>query len=101
MQYQVLVEHKGANRFTASVIGLADCVVEGRTEAEAIAKVQEALRARLSQGKVIKVDAGSAAPVEHPLLKHAGRFRNDPTFDDFVEEIEKYRRELDAEDQPQ
>ncbi|MBD2294456.1 hypothetical protein H6G06_13460 [Anabaena sphaerica FACHB-251] len=33
----------------------------------------------------------------HPLVQSNGIFKDDPLFDDFVEEMAKNRRELDAE----
>lgn len=96
MQYQILVEHPNQNGFVASVLGVPDCVVTGRTEEEAVTEAKAVLGARLAQGKVVTVEVPVA--LENPLLKHAGRFKDDPTFDDFLAEIEKYRRELDADD---
>jgi hypothetical protein len=34
---------------------------------------------------------------EHPWMKHAGMFKDDPMFDEVLEEIAIYRRELDAD----
>jgi hypothetical protein len=34
---------------------------------------------------------------EHPWMKHAGMFKDDPLFDEVLEEIAIYRRELDAD----
>jgi len=98
MQYQLLVENRNPNSFVASVIGVPDCVAEGSTEEQAIGLVKAALRERLASGKVVTIEVEGKLNGENPLLKHAGRFKDDPTFDDFLAEIEKYRRELDAEE---
>jgi hypothetical protein len=97
MQYQVLVQNQNNNGYVAEVIGVLGCSAEGQSEEEAVAKVTDALRARLAQGKMVIVEVGSTQTGENPLLKHAGRFKDDPTFDAVMAEIEKYRRELDAE----
>lgn len=34
----------------------------------------------------------------NPWLDNFGRFKDDPTFDDFLAEMEAYRRELDADE---
>jgi predicted RNase H-like HicB family nuclease len=92
MQYQVLVQSNNENAFIASIIGVPDCVAEGQTREEAIAR--DALTARLAQGEVvtIEVELSEIAPARNPWLDNFGRFKNDPTFDDFLAEIESNRR---------
>ncbi|WP_202895557.1 hypothetical protein [Iningainema tapete] len=34
---------------------------------------------------------------EHPWMKFAGKYKDDPQFDDMLADIEVYRRERDAE----
>ena len=76
---------------------MADCRVNGRTEEEAIAKATAALSERLTRSRIVTIHVDSPGEEEHPLLKYAGRFKDDPTFDEYLAEIEKYRQELDAE----
>ncbi len=38
------------------------------------------------------------AKENNPLLKHFGRFKDDPTFDDYLADIEAYRRQVDEEE---
>ena len=99
MQYQILVEHPNQNGFIASVIGLPDCVVEGATEAEAINRAKLRLKSRLAQGKIVtvEIDVPAQGLTGNPWIDSAGIFKDDPTYDEFLEEIAKYRRELDAE----
>jgi hypothetical protein len=35
--------------------------------------------------------------IEDPWMKHAGMFKDEPLFDQVLEEIATYRRELDAD----
>ena len=93
MQYQILVQNQNKNGVVASVIGMPECKAEGKTKEEAIANIKQALKTFLAQGEIVSVEIPT--PVENPLLKHAGRFKDDETFDDFLAEIEKYRREVD------
>jgi hypothetical protein len=96
MQYQVLVQHQPDQSFLAAVLGVPDCSGEGQTEEEAIAKAKAALEARLAQGKVVTIEVDLRnGHVDNPLLKHFGRLKDDPTFDDFMEKIAEYRREVD------
>ncbi|MEP7339523.1 MAG: type II toxin-antitoxin system HicB family antitoxin [Acidobacteriota bacterium] len=97
MQYQVFVQNQSNNGFIASVIGMPDCLAEGRTEEEAIEKAKAFLSSRLAQGKIVTIDVGPQAE-ENPALKYAGIFKDDPTFDQFLADIEAYRRQLDEEE---
>ncbi|MGH9801694.1 MAG: hypothetical protein ACRD82_15120, partial [Blastocatellia bacterium] len=99
MQYQILIEHSNQNGFVASVIGLPDCVVEGATEEEAINRAKLRLKSRLTQGKIVTVDVDVPAQelTGNPWIDSAGIFKDDPTFDVFLEEIAKYRREGNAQ----
>jgi hypothetical protein len=47
---------------------------------------------QLRQGEVVMVEPGEP---EHPWLKGAGISKDDPSFDDFLREIERYRRAVD------
>ena len=97
MQYQVFVHTNAANHFTAEVLGVPNCVVEGTTKEEALANAKAALTERIAQGEFVTIEVETPAHLHNPLLKHAGRFKDDPTYDAVLAEIEKYRRELDAE----
>jgi hypothetical protein len=98
--YNIFVQSQTENLYVASVIGIPDCVAEGKTEEEAVANAKEALKQRLSQGKVFVVELQGeySLPEDNPWLKTCGRFKDDPTWDEFQENIAAYRRELDAEE---
>jgi predicted RNase H-like HicB family nuclease len=98
-QYQVLVRNGSSDLFVASVLGIEDCVGEGRTREEAIAKAKAALVNRLAHGEVITIDVESGSTsAANVWREEAGRFRDDPTFDEFVAETQSERRSLDSED---
>ena len=99
MKYHVFVEQHANNGYVAEVIGLPNCQAIGKTEEEAISKAKETLAERLTHGKVVAIQIEpETAPEDHPMLRGFGRFKDDPTFDDLMERIAAYRRELDAED---
>ena len=98
-QYQVLVRSASADLFVASVLGIEDCVGEGRTREEAIAKAKAALVDRLARGEIITIDIENGSMSSANVWREeAGRFRNDPTFDEFVNETQSERHKLDSED---
>ncbi len=100
MTYQILVQSKQNNLFAASVIGIPDCVAQGKTEEEALLNAKETLRRRLSEGKVytVEIENGQPKPEENPWLKIIGSAEHDPDWEQFQENIAAYRRELDAEE---
>ena len=98
MEYQVFVEQHANNGYVAEIIGLPNCQAVGKTEEEAISKAKETLTERLTHGKIVSIKVDPViTPENHPMLKSFGRFKDDPTFDDLMERIAEYRRELDAE----
>ena len=55
------------------------------------------LRQRLESGSLVWVEV----PQENPLMARFGWARNDPTFGEYLEEIRKFREEVDRrENQP-
>ncbi len=99
MQYQILVQSQPNQRFTAAVLGLPDCVVEGATRAEVLTNVERALQERLSNSEIVTIEVRATnGNGSHPLLKHFGALANDPTFDDWQEKIAEFRRQTDEEE---
>jgi hypothetical protein len=102
MQYQLFVQNQAERGFLASVIGGMPVVNgEGVTPEEAIAQAKTSLQPQLATGKFIKIQVDSAEEsIEletDPWLKHLGLFANDPTFDDFLDEVAAYRHQVDEE----
>jgi hypothetical protein len=110
MQYQIFVQNPAERHFTASVLGMPTCVAEGRTEAEAVARAEVLLDEQLAKGKVVTVDkpSGSGANGNSSLegtrrkgdfssLPGAGIFKDDPTFDDFLERMAEWRTQHNIE----
>lgn len=84
---------------------MADCVAEGRTREEAIANARAALIEKLALGEIVTIDVEDAEVISVSGAKAVGnvwreeafRFREDPTFDEFVAEIQSERHDLDSE----
>ncbi len=95
MQYQVFVQSQSEQHFVASVVGMPNLTVEGKTEEEAISNVKSALKAQLAKGKfvTVEVDPQEQPNKNIPQMRYAGIFANDPTFDDFMEKLAVIRKE--------
>jgi predicted RNase H-like HicB family nuclease len=100
MQYQVFVQSRTDGLFSATVVGVPDCVAEGTTQEEAVTKATATLRARLAKGQLftVEVEEPSAKEAANPWLEMHGSLRNDPTFDDFMAEIAHFRQQREAEE---
>jgi predicted RNase H-like HicB family nuclease len=112
MQYQILVHNPAESHFTASVLGMPACFAEGHTEAEALANAEVLLDEQLAKGKIVTIDkpegtkANGTSPSEparrkgdFSSLPGHGIFKDDPTFDDFVEKMAEFWVNLNRESQ--
>lgn len=93
MQYQVLVENVGDQMFSATVLGIPDCMAEGPTEEEALNNATRMLKERLAKGDLfnIEVEGSTSLVSANPWLDVHGSLRDDPTYDDFMTEISANR----------
>ena len=95
MEYQILIEKQPNNGFVATALGWPDCVGTGETKDEAVSKVQAAVADRLAHGEVLRVQVGEPQPANFvdPWEAMAGRFADDPTWDDYQAELRRIREE--------
>jgi predicted RNase H-like HicB family nuclease len=99
MQYQVFVQNPADHTFMASIIGLPNATANGVTEQEAVNKLKSVLQALFENGKTVAIDIdlpGEKSPEKSdPWIDNTGIFQDDPTFDEFLSEINAYRNEAD------
>jgi hypothetical protein len=96
--YPISVKQQSNGQWLAQVIGWTDCQTEAPSRDEAITGIEQTLNDRLTQTDMDIVFIDVPKPhSENPWMKHAGMFRDEPLFDQVLEEIEIYRSELDAD----
>lgn len=95
LNYSVLVEATEGG-YQATVWGLPECQVLAQTREEALNNLHEVVKNRFKNVEII-VQEIEAPKTEHPWMKFAGMFKDDPMFDEVLAHIDEYRRELDAE----
>jgi predicted RNase H-like HicB family nuclease len=85
MTFHVLLRERPEGHFTATVLSLPACIGEGPTRQAALDAARTAI-VELLQGEIVQINV--------PLHEHgpakapqAGRFKNDPTYDDFLAHI--------------
>lgn len=98
LTYNVVIETENEDMVRATVWGLPDCQAEEKTRSEALEKVRELLKARLSKAEIVQMEMEMELPKpEHPWMKFAGMYADNPVFPEVLEHIEADRRELDGE----
>ncbi len=95
LNYSILIEAKEGGYY-ATVWGLPECQVFAKTKEEAINNLHELMENRLKNVEGVTQEI-EIPEKEHPWMKFAGKYKDDPQFDDMLADIEAYRRELDAE----
>jgi len=104
MTYYVTVENGAANRYTATVIGWPNCVAEGPTREEAVARVKQRFAERLNQVEIVPIEMETSqhdlqmAMANHPWAKFAGMYQTNPLFDEVLASIQAYRRAIDEDE---
>lgn len=95
MQYQILIHNNSPENFTASVIGIANLIRDGKTEEEAIYKIRLALEDLLTTGKLVNIEINKniQSYPQKNNYQYAGIFENDPSFDDFMDKLTLIRQE--------
>ncbi len=95
LNYLVLIEEK-AGLYSATVWGLPDCKASGVTREEALKNIHQLLIVRLEKTEIVSLEIELPKP-EHPWMKFAGKYKDDPYFDEMLEDIKVLRQERDAE----
>jgi predicted RNase H-like HicB family nuclease len=99
--YDVLLEVQPDGTHQASVLGWADCRAIAATAEEAVATLQKMLSDRIADAQIVQVEVprpeSQVIPEPaNPWIKFSGVFKDDPMFDEVLNDIEQYRQELDA-----
>jgi hypothetical protein len=94
LTYTIAVEQKATSKWTAKVLG-AEFGAEGNTREEALEHLEQRLIQELASVEILQMEIHVPKP-ENPLLALAGKYKDDPDFDEVVIAIQDYRREVDA-----
>ncbi|MBD2522588.1 hypothetical protein [Nostoc sp.] len=94
LTYDVLIENQQDGEVSAIVLGLPDFKASGVTKEKALEKLIQLLQDREPEIVTLEIEPPQT---EHPWMKFAGMFKDDPQFDEMLVYIESDRRELDAQ----
>lgn len=90
MKVDVILSKRG-DRYLAQVGNLPGIRVKEASREAALRGIAQRLRDYLAQVELVRLDLDESQ-ADSPLLKQFGSFRDDPTFDDWLEEIAAYRQ---------
>lgn len=96
MNIPVSVEKVAGNGYRAAALADDRFSVEAATREEAIDRVRCLVQDRLASGELLNLEI-SEGPATDPWLKFAGRWKDDPRFDEFVEAMKEYRKQVDSD----
>lgn len=96
MTYNAIVEDRMPHGYFATILGWPSCTATGATKSEALTRLRQAISDRLARVEIVPIEV-DVPENGHPLAEFAGMFQDDPLFDQFIEDMAAYRREVDAE----
>jgi hypothetical protein len=94
MQHLVVIRQEQPGQYTAQAVGIPEIRATAATREEAIAQVRQLLAQWLETACWVQVEVATPA-AGHPLLEFAGHSKDDPDFEGYLEEIRRYRQEVD------
>ena len=96
VSYQVLLKNEADETVSAMLLGWPECKVYGQTRSQALQQLQDLVNQQLIAGEIVSIKLKSTQS-DNPWMRIAGKYKDDPLFDEFLADIEAYRQELDAE----
>jgi predicted RNase H-like HicB family nuclease len=96
LSYPVVVGRKSGDRWMARLLGWSECWAEGTTREEALSRLEQRLLEQFVDMEVMQLNISIPQP-ENPLLKLAGKYKDDPDWEDMGAAIAQYRQAIDAE----
>jgi predicted RNase H-like HicB family nuclease len=91
----VLVTQQSEQVWIAKLLTWAGFVVEGNSREDALRKLDQQVKAQLADGEIAYLDL-PLTPATNPWLAIAGKYANDPNWDEHLAAIETARRETNA-----
>jgi predicted RNase H-like HicB family nuclease len=94
MNLTILVEQLDSDKFRAETSQPVSLTTEGSSREEAIQRLRELAERRLQGGELVRVEIKGNNQLS-PWTRFAGVWKNHPEFDQYVENVAEYRRQVD------
>lgn len=92
---QIRAESNGL--FTARLVGDPEFAATAPTREQAVEHLRAMIHQQLDEGSLMWIDV----PRENPVMRWFGHAKDDPDFEGYVEEIRKFRAEMDHRERQQ
>lgn len=96
MKLNVLVEKLGDDRYCAKIWQPFQLESEGQTLDEAVERVRELAANRIGSAKLIQISIPDDPERPPPWARWAGLWKNNPDIEEYLANIEEYRRNVDS-----
>jgi hypothetical protein len=104
IKVNILLQQRADGKTVASVLEVPDCTVEENSREQAISSLRDNLIKKLETVEVVSLELPTNQHDDIDLdrvqnrawLKSAGIFKTDPQFEEFQQQIQSYRDELDS-----
>ena len=92
----VIIKNESDRTVSAALLGWPECKAFGETRSQALQNLHDLVNSQLAEAEIVSVKLTSSRS-NNPWVRLAGKYENDPYYDEVLAHIEEYRRELDAE----
>ena len=99
MTVNVLIEPQPSGQVRATLLGWPEYATQGSTEAEALGRLRQLVAERLAHARIVQLDV-DMAPTEHPWLRLAERFKDNPLLEEVAAAIAAERARDSAVSEP-
>ncbi|MEG4988750.1 hypothetical protein QUB08_23770 [Microcoleus sp. BR0-C5] len=93
---QIIIKNESDRTVSAALLGWPECKAFGETRSQALQNLHDLVNAQLAEAEIVSVKL-TPSRSNNPWVRLAGKYENDPYYDEVLAHIEEYRRELDAE----
>ena len=92
----VIIKNESDRTVSAALLGWPECKAFGETRSQALQNLHDLVNAQLAEAEIVSVKLTNSRS-NNPWVRLAGKYENDPYYDEVLAHIEESRRELDAE----
>jgi len=92
----IIIKNESDKTVSAALLGWPECKAFGETRSQALQNLHDLVNAQLAEAEIVSVKLTNSRS-NNPWVRLAGKYENDPYYDEVLAHIEESRRELDAE----
>ena len=94
--YHIIIKNESDRTVSAALLGWPECKAFGETRSQALQNLHDLVNSQVAEAEIVSVKLTSSRS-KNSWVRLAGKYENDPHYDEVLAHIEESRRELDAE----